>query len=177
MTTCFSNNTLCVQYVWSCIFINICFVIYFFHWFNKYIFRTPRWESCHTDMYKGKWFINRIIFFAFSYCSIFCLISGRLVVGFTTTCAIKCLSPLKLSGRTSYMVFSIQHIWLSLSVTSDRSVVFFGYAVSSTNKTYLHDITETHHRPNQTIDIQKNAPCLCLTYRYNLYLMFEFDNG
>ena len=62
---------------------SICLVMYFykymfcdifFHWFNKYIFRTPRWESCHTDMCKGKWFVYRIIFFAFSYCSIFFLV-------------------------------------------------------------------------------------------------------
>ena len=103
----------------------------FFHCFNKYIFRTPRFESCHADMCKEKWFINRIIFFAFSYCSIFFLFvlctwgrCGRLVVGFTTTCAIKCLSPLKLSVRTSYMVYSIQHYMIKF-VSDFRQVCDF----------------------------------------------------
>ena len=33
-------------------------------------------------------------------------------------------------------------MWSSLSVTCDRSVVFFCFPVSSTNKTDRHDITE-----------------------------------
>ena len=40
------------------------------------------------------------------------------------------------------VTYSIEHYVINLSVTYDRSVVFFGYSGSSTNKTDLHDIAE-----------------------------------
>ena len=42
----------------------------------------------------------------------------------------------------SDMVYSIQHYVMDFSVTCGRSVVFFRYFDSSTNKTDHHDITE-----------------------------------
>ena len=39
-------------------------------------------------------------------------------------------------------VYSIQHYVINLSVTCDRSMVFFGYSCFPTNKTGCHDITE-----------------------------------
>ena len=50
----------------------------------------------------------------------------------------QCLSPLMLWVRTPFMAKSTRYniMWLRLSVTCDRSVVF------STNKTYRYDITE-----------------------------------
>ena len=39
-------------------------------------------------------------------------------------------------------VYLIQHYVIKLSVTCDRSVVFSGYSVSSTNKTDRNDLTE-----------------------------------
>jgi hypothetical protein len=57
----------------------------------------------------------------------------------------QCLSPIQLWVWTLFMARCTRCniMWQILSVTCDRSVVFFGYSVvSSTNKTNRHDITE-----------------------------------
>ena len=78
----------------------------------------------------------------------------RMVVGFTTTCAISAyhhysceIEPCLWRGVLDTTICDI-----SCSVTCDMSVVFSGYSVSSTNKTDRHDTTEIllkHHKPNQ----------------------------
>jgi hypothetical protein len=65
----------------------------------------------------------------------------RLVVGFTTICAISAYHHWycefeSRSGR------GVQHYVISLRVTCDRSVLFPDLPVSSTNQTDHHDITE-----------------------------------
>ena len=56
----------------------------------------------------------------------------------------QCLSPLKLWVRTSFTARCTRYniMWKSLSVTCDRSLVFSGYSVSSTNKIDRHDMAE-----------------------------------
>ena len=68
----------------------------------------------------------------------------RMVVGFTTTCANHCLSPLKLWVRTAFMLrcTSIQHYVKHIQWLVTGRWFSPGTPVSSTNKTDRHDITE-----------------------------------
>ena len=67
-------------------------------------------------------------------------------------------------------------IWSSLSVTCDRSVVFSGTPVSSTNKTDRHDITEILLQvAESTITPTRSGPlpeCFgCYVYRFKLIML------
>ena len=63
----------------------------------------------------------------------------RMVVGFTTTCAISAYHPNILSSNATHgEAYLIQHYVIKFV----KSMVFTGYSVSSTNKTDRHDIIE-----------------------------------
>jgi hypothetical protein len=68
----------------------------------------------------------------------------RMVVGFTTTCAIRPIPTKVVSSNPTHGERCTRYniMWWGLSVTCDRLVVFSGYSGSSTNKTDCHIITE-----------------------------------
>ena len=68
----------------------------------------------------------------------------------------QCLSPLKLWVRTPFIArcFQYNFMWLSLSVTCDKSVVFSGFLHQQNWPPWYHwNIVQSgvkHHKPNQT---------------------------
>ena len=67
----------------------------------------------------------------------------RMVVGFTITYAV---NALRLSVRIPFMARCTRY---NIMLTCERSMVFSGTAVSSTNKTDRHDITVAFNTINQ----------------------------
>jgi hypothetical protein len=95
----------------------------------------------------------------------------RVVVGLNTTYAISayhhwCWESSNLDQGDVYNI-----MWYSLSVTCDRSVVFSGPTVSSTNITDRHDITEILLKVALNTIKQANKTWLQdrLTYTFKLY--------
>ena len=78
----------------------------------------------------------------------------RMVVGFTITYAV---NALRLSVRIPFMARCTRY---NIMLTCERSMVFSGTAVSSTNKTDRHDITVAFNTINQAKPIIASIWCV-----------------